>query len=66
MSDLTGLRSSERLLESLGRATARGVSKADVKEQRVSFIYGQIRDKAQITREQIREILARSEGDDKR
>lgn len=59
MSALTNLRTEPELLSELetGAATARTAS--ELLEQRISFIYGSMSSDSNVTREQIRRVLAR-------
>lgn len=54
---------SPRLLETLRAAAGRILTRDEIDEQRVSFVYGQLSHDNSITREQIREMLQRQAGE---
>lgn len=56
------LKTDARLLTALKGAARRVLTAAELKEQRVSFVYGSLDAQSDVTREQVREMLAKQEG----
>jgi hypothetical protein len=52
----------KKLLDSLRKSAGKAQSPADLKEQRVSFIYGSLDRESDVTRERIRQALMEQEG----
>jgi hypothetical protein len=59
----TDLKTDSGLLERLALAATRQISRDELHEQRVSFIYGNLPEGSTITREHIEEVLAKIEGE---
>ena len=59
---MTEIQTDPRLLEAILNAAKRGLSAADLTEQRVSFILGSLGKDSTITREQVEKILASRDG----
>lgn len=59
---MTELRTSQTLLDALRKASERTPTEEELREQRVSFIMGTIRDDAHITRDRVKEVLEIQEG----
>ena len=59
---MTGLQTSEKLLNALTRAAKKKLSESELREQRISFIMGSLDKDSTITREQVSRILAQQEG----
>lgn len=57
-----GARTDQRLLEALRKASTRRLSQAELEEQRVSFVYSAMSERAHVTRDQVREILKDQRG----
>jgi len=51
------------LLERLAEAAKRTITRDEMHEQRISFIYGNLSEDSTITREQIERVLSNIEGD---
>jgi hypothetical protein len=54
---LTGIRTSEALLEALEKSAARPLSHERMEEQRISFVMGALDDDNDMTREQVERVL---------
>lgn len=54
------LRTDSQLLRRL--TTARGITREQLRQQRISFIYGSLPKESTITRQQIENVLDRAEG----
>ena len=65
MPGLKNLHTAPQLLTDLTRGAAKRPSADELFEQRVSFIYGSISQKSNVTREQIRKALVGSAGNDR-
>lgn len=61
MDTLTDLKTKSSLLSALGNASTKKISAEEIREQRVSFIYGSI--KTGVTRSRIQEVLAEQQGE---
>jgi hypothetical protein len=56
------LRTDPELLEALQKSLARKPTVKDIQEQRVSFVYGSLGSKSNMTREQVRKLLVEQDG----
>ncbi len=56
------LKTNGALLEALKNAASKKTSAQDVLEQRVSFVYGSISSTSNVTREHVRQVIAKQEG----
>lgn len=63
---MADLKTSADLLRALEDATRRELTSEEVNNQRVSFIFGSLKDDNNITKQRIREVLARNTGSLKR
>jgi len=59
----TDLKTEPGLLERLAVAAKQTITRAELHEQRVSFIYGSLPADSTITREHIEDVLAKIEGE---
>lgn len=59
----TDLKTDEDLLRRLAEAARQVLTRAELHQQRVSFIYGNLPSDSPITRHQIEEALARIDGE---
>lgn len=57
------VKSDSNLLEKLYHAAHRALSKEELHQQRVSFIYGNLPKDSTITRDQVEQAIARFEGE---
>jgi len=58
-----GSKTDNRLIEQLEQAARRPVTKLEIREQRVSFVFGSISsDAGSLTREQVRKLIEEQEG----
>lgn len=62
MVNIVGMKSNAKLLQKLKQASEKKQTPQEIREQRVSFIYGSIDNKKGVTRSRIQEILAEQEG----
>lgn len=62
MNTLTELKTNSALLSALGHASSIKQSAEEIREQRVSFIYGSMDKKTGVTRSRIQEVLAEQLG----
>lgn len=62
MDKLMELKTSATLLTALGNASSKKQTADEIKEQRVSFIFGSIDEKSGVTRSRIQEVLEEQQG----
>lgn len=56
------LKTNGALLEALKNAASKKPSAKEVQEQRVSFVFGSLGSKSNVTREHVRQIIVEQEG----
>lgn len=56
------LKTSPGLLQALQSAAQRKLTAAELSEQRVSYVFGSLDSKSNVTREQVRQMLRQQEG----
>lgn len=56
------LRTTPELLEALQKSLVRKPTAKEIQEQRVSFVYGSLSSKSNVTRDQVRKLLVEQEG----
>ncbi len=59
---MTELKTNEPLLQALARASEHKATPQEIREQRISFILGSIKESSGITRERIQRVLDEQEG----
>jgi predicted transcriptional regulator len=59
---LFSLKTSQAVLDSVQRAASRKMSPHEALEQRVSFVYGTMDAKSNVTREQVRQLIIEQQG----
>lgn len=59
---LLSLKTSEKLLNAVHRAAARKMTSEELREQRVSFVFGSMDSSSSVTRERVRQMLLDQEG----
>jgi hypothetical protein len=59
---LLSLKTDQNLLDTVARAASRRMSVGEVLEQRVSFVYGSMDDKSNVTRDQVRQLIIEQQG----
>lgn len=59
---LLSLKTSQAVLESVQRAASRKLSPHEALEQRVSFVYGTMDSKSNVTREEVRKLIIEQQG----
>lgn len=62
MNTLADLKTDAALLMALEKSSTRKQTADEIREQRVSFIYGAINNKTDVTRSRIQEVLAEQQG----
>lgn len=60
--ELLKLRTKDSLLEALQASLSRKPTAEEVREQRVSFVYGSLSSRSNVTRDQVRQRLVEQEG----
>jgi uncharacterized protein YnzC (UPF0291/DUF896 family) len=60
---MSGLKTSESLLQALKRKTSR-LTSDEILEQRISFVFGSINPTSDVTREQVRQVIRQQKGED--
>lgn len=60
--DVFQLKTDDVLLDALKKAASVKQSANDLKEQRISFVFGSLDSKSGVTKEQVRKIIAEQEG----
>ena len=56
------LHTSASLLSKLSESAAREMTENELRSQRISYVMGTLKEDSSVTREQVKEILARHEG----
>ncbi len=59
---MTGLRTSEALLNALQQSSSRALSHERMEQQRLSFVMGSLDDENDMTREQVEQALERQDS----
>lgn len=59
---MTGLRTSEALLDALQKSSSRVLSHERMEQQRLSFVMGSLDDENDMTREQVEQALERQDS----
>lgn len=59
---MLNLKTNTGLLDALKVATAKKTSSKELLEQRVSFVYGSLKSKSGVTRDQVRQVIVEQEG----
>lgn len=59
---MTGLRTSEALLDALQKSSSRALSHERMEQQRLSFVMGSLDDENDMTREQVEQALERQDS----
>lgn len=62
MDSLLSLKSSDKMLADLKNAANSKQTAEQINEQRISFIYGSVKESANITRAKIKDILSEKQG----
>jgi len=62
MDTLMELKTNPKLLSSLKDAASKKQTVDEIREQKVSFVYGSLSSKSAVTREQVRQLLVDREG----
>ncbi len=60
--EVLNLRTKPELLDALQRSLGRKPTAKDIQEQRVSFVYGSLSSKSNVTRDQVRKLLVEQDG----
>lgn len=55
---ISQVKTSAAVLSALSTASHKRMSQGDMLEQRVSFVYGSVKDKSGVTRDQIRQVIS--------
>lgn len=55
--DILELKTNSELLETLKKATTKGMTTEDLKEQRASFVYGSLSSNSSVTKAEIKKFL---------
>ena len=63
---MTELKTDANLLRALQRASTRKPTAEELRQQRVSFIMGLLKENSGVTRSRIQEVLAKQDGTDRR
>lgn len=61
-SEMTGIATSQELLDRLSAAAKRNLSGAEIHKQRVSFVMSAVDDDSAITKDQVERVLKEHEG----
>jgi hypothetical protein len=59
---VTQLKTKDSLLQALREASKRVLTAEELHKQRVSFIWGSLKDSSEVTRARIEQVLAQQEG----
>ena len=62
MKNALDLKSTEHLLRAIEKAKSRKMTRQEMDEQRVSFVYSAMSENSHVTRARVREILIEKEG----
>jgi hypothetical protein len=57
-----GLKTDAKLLKALGEASARRLSAREMHAQRVSYVYGSMKQDSVMTKERVKQLLEEKEG----
>ena len=60
--EILKLKSSDELLGALQRSLAKKPTANEIREQRVSFVYGSLSSKSSVTRDHVRKLLVEQNG----
>lgn len=59
---MTRIKTNEALLKALREASQHEPTAAELRDQRISFVMGSLKEDSTVTRDRVREILDRQEG----
>ncbi len=62
MGNDNGLRTDPKLLDAMKAAAARKLTPEEMRNQRVSFVYGSLGSKSEVTRARVKELIEQQEG----
>ena len=62
MGNVSTLKTDAKLLDQIEAAAHHRLSASDIMEQRVSFVYGSLKEDSGVTREQVRKVLLGQQG----
>ena len=59
---MTELKTKASLLEALQKASTRNLTAEEIRQQRISFVMGTLKDSSAITRAKVQDVLDKQEG----